>query len=233
LDHSSVSFVVTSQPVSTAISALIKATYRGVTHGDSILVQPLALSSITFPNGNYMFGGRNANAILSLNGPASAGGTSVSLSSSNSAVANPASPSVTVPAGVSRASFVLHTSAVTADTYVHIRATFAGVTKTVTIRVDATRRVSMSGNAFSPSQIYAAPGDVIIWTNNDSQVHTVTRDTATGPDSGSLAKGQTYPYTVPLAAVAGSKIFYHDQFKGHAGNGSAQGTGMAGTIIVQ
>ena len=77
------------------------------------------------------------------------------------------------------------------------------------------------------------------WTNNDALPHTVKSDTAEpGLDSdptfpGGLANGQQFSWTVPNTATTGTKFFYHCKFHGTAGNGTAFGAGMVGSLTVQ
>jgi len=51
--------------------------------------------------------------------------------------------------------------------------------------------VSISNNAFSPSEITIEDGDTIRWTNEDSSNHTVTEDNGEW-DSGTLSNGATF-----------------------------------------
>jgi hypothetical protein len=81
-------------------------------------------------------GGSNTSAFVSLSAGAPTGGATVSLSSSNPAVANvPAS--VTVGAGTTAAGFTVTTASVTATTSVTISATYNGITRTAVVTVTA------------------------------------------------------------------------------------------------
>ena len=51
--------------------------------------------------------------------------------------------------------------------------------------------VSISNNAFSPSEITIEDGDTIRWTNQDSWNHTATEDNGEW-DSGNLSNGATF-----------------------------------------
>ena len=60
-----------------------------------------------------------------------------------------------------------------------------------------------SNNKFyEPDNIKANIGDTIIWTNNDSQEHTVTQNSF---DSGIIASGQTFEHTFEEAG----EFIYH------------------------
>jgi plastocyanin len=107
------------------------------------------------------------------------------------------------------------------------------------VRVSTTLDVSMSpGHIFVPVGPSAHPGDMIVWTNDDVDNHTVTSDplnaVAGGPDSDTvypngLQTNNKFYWIVP-SAPAGTTWYYHCRFHGGAGNGSSVGTGMAGWI---
>jgi plastocyanin len=236
-DRSSVQFAVKGGPVNQPTVVTITATYRGLTLKSDVTVVPPALVSLDSVDGPYVYGSRPATLVVALSGNAPPGGAVVSLTSSNSAVASPASSSVTVPAGAPKVSFTVNTSKVSADTSVTITATYQGVQKTKLLRVEAARQISLSGNLFKPQTVYAAHGDLIVFTNTDATAHTVTLDKSAGPNSdqqypNGFKQGQTYTYTVPYSVQRGTSLYYHDRFFGTAGNGSSFGTGMAGVIIV-
>ena len=97
-------------------------------------------------------------------------------------------------------------------------------------------------DTFDPQIISVNSGSTVRWTNNDTEVHTVTTDannTATGgPDSDSvypdgIPAGSSYEWTTPAGMAAGTNWYYHCRFHGTAGDGSSLGTGMAGVITVQ
>jgi hypothetical protein len=58
-------------------------------------------------------------------------------------------------------------------------------------------------NAFAPNPIQAVPGDMIVWTNNDTRVHHIMLDD--GTDVGEMAPGQS---SVPMALTAPSASFH-------------------------
>jgi plastocyanin len=96
-------------------------------------------------------------------------------------------------------------------------------------------------DTFSPVTLYAPAGEVVRWTNTDTDPHTVTADPGNasplGPNSDlrlstGIPAGQTYSWMIPHQAPKGSVYTYHCRFHGTAGNGTEVGTGMAGRIIV-
>jgi hypothetical protein len=94
---------------------------------------PAALSTFVL-NPSVLEGGQGSAGTATLTGAAPAGGTVVSLSSSNPAVASvPAS--VTVPAGATSAGFTVTTTAVTTTQSPVITASAGGVTQSITMSV--------------------------------------------------------------------------------------------------
>jgi hypothetical protein len=79
-------------------------------------------------------GGAGATGLVTLGGPAPAGGAVVALSSNSSAATPP--PSVTIPAGSTSASFSIATTALAAVTQATLSAVYAGSTRTATLQVN-------------------------------------------------------------------------------------------------
>jgi hypothetical protein len=135
--RSSNAFTITAGLVSVATPVVISAMYGRVTVTATLTVNPVAAASVTL-SPNVVVGGRvtAATNLVTLNAPAPPGGASVTLSSSNSAVASvPASVAVAAGATVSD-NFPITTVAVAARTIVTISATCGGVTQTATLTVN-------------------------------------------------------------------------------------------------
>ncbi|HEX7185977.1 MAG TPA: alpha/beta hydrolase fold domain-containing protein [Thermoanaerobaculia bacterium] len=113
---------------------------------DEPLLGNLALSSVAVaPAG--VTGGQTATGTVQLNGPAPAGGVSVSLASASPSTASvPAS--VAVPGGTSSATFTITTQPVASSTPVQISATFRLTTRTTTFTVNAP---ALSGLTLTPA----------------------------------------------------------------------------------
>lgn len=62
-------------------------------------------------------------------------------------------------------------------------------TQPASTKAVATNTVSIQNYAFSPQVITVQKGRTVIWTNNDSTVHTITFDDAAIPNSGPLNMG--------------------------------------------
>jgi len=112
-------------------------------------------------------------------------------------------------------------------------------------KLPATHTVAVSmldnPNRFDPREIQVHPGDTVVWTNAGEHHHTVTSDPGTapgGPNSDvtfpqGLAHGETYSFTVPVTAHAGTQWFYNCRFHARPGDGHSLGPGMTGSITVQ
>jgi plastocyanin len=63
----------------------------------------------------------------------------------------------------------------------------------------ATVNATIAGFAFSPNPLTVAPGDTVVFQNNDSAPHTATSDTAGQFDTGQIASGASGSFTAPSA----------------------------------
>ena len=117
----------------------------------SISVSPAAISA-----------GQSGAGVVTLTVPAPAGGPAVSLTSANPAVAVPAT--VTVPALGTSAGFSLTTSQVSSSTVGNIVASYAGVSKSVTVTVNPAPIPALAALLISPAKI--AAGSVAVATVN-------------------------------------------------------------------
>jgi len=97
-------------------------------------------------------GGQSSTGIVTLSGPAPGTGVTVTLSSTNPAVAG-VPPSVTVGAGLSSASFSITTFVVASSTPVDIIASAGGATKTATLTVTPPPLPKLSSLTLSPSTV--------------------------------------------------------------------------------
>ena len=78
----------------------------------------------------------------------------------------------------------------------------------------ATDKVAIQNFAYSPATVTVKVGTTVTWTNNDSVAHTVTADSGAGPDSGSLARGETYQFTYQTAGTFTYHCTPHPYMKG-------------------
>jgi hypothetical protein len=188
----SASFTVTTKPVSTHDSAIITASWNGSTQQAAITVSPAVLASLTL-SPKTVAGGTSSRGTVTLNGKAPAGGAVVSLVTNNTTVAT-APASVTIPAGVTSASFTIATKSVTTQAVVSISATYAGVTKGAALTVTPQASgVTLSSLALNPASV----------TGGKTSLATVTLSGA-APSGGAvvaLSSSNTAVATVPASVT--------------------------------
>lgn len=100
--------------------------------------------------------------------------------------------------------------------------------------------VTMQGNQFSRAELVVPAGTAVTFRNDDTEVHTVTPDVAGmagAPNSDEqypegLKAGESYQWTAPADATAGTMYYYHCRFHGQPGDGTKTGTGMAGAVRI-
>jgi plastocyanin len=69
-----------------------------------------------------------------------------------------------------------------------------------------TVKVSITSSGFSPAEVSPRAGDTVVWTNNDTNPHTVT---GPGFDSGGLNSKATYSLKLDKAGVVDYYCRYH------------------------
>ena len=189
-------FTVTTTAVTTP--AFVRITASGpVTLTNTLQVYPL-LGGIS-PSQSRVSGGQTITGTVILNDRSPVGGAVVNLSSSNTSVATvPAT--VTVPAGLSSATFNIQTSVVTASTDTTLSATYAGYTVTATLTalpaissMDIYPSSTLPAGGFAVFEIYLAvpapPGGALVTITNGNPAVT------TLPSSITIAAGSTYGNT--------------------------------------
>jgi uncharacterized repeat protein (TIGR03803 family) len=133
---SSATFPVTTTSVTITTTATITGNYGGQTRSATLTIlspESVTLSSLTL-NPTVLRGGFRSLGTVRLTAAATAGGAVVMLGSSSPTVASvPAT--VTVPAGVSSATFTVRTTHVSSTRAVTISASYGGVTKAVVLTV--------------------------------------------------------------------------------------------------
>ena len=125
-------FTVTTSPVAANVSVTISALYHGVTRNATLTVTAAALTSVSL-NPASVLGGNPSTGMVTLSGPAPAGGAVVTLSSNNAAAQVPAS--VTVVANATTAIFTVTTSPVAGNISARISAVYRSTTKRATLTV--------------------------------------------------------------------------------------------------
>lgn len=80
---------------------------------------------------------------------------------------------------------------------------------------EATNSVTISNFAFSPASITVKKGTTVTWINKDSTGHTVTEtDGKDGPNSKTLANGDTYSFTYNATGTFAYKCSIHSGMTG-------------------
>jgi hypothetical protein len=109
-----------------------------------------SLSSLAL-NPSSVTGGQTTTGTVSLTAAAPTGGALVGLASANPAASVPSS--VTVPANSSSASFTVNTTSVGATTAGNITATYAGVSKSATLTVNASAPAGLASLTLNPTSV--------------------------------------------------------------------------------
>jgi hypothetical protein len=160
----------------------------------------LSLSSLTLSPTTAIGGAQSSTGAVMLSGPAPTGGAQVALSSSNTAAATVPS-SVTVPAGVTSATFTVSTSAVNATTAVTISAAYGGVTRTASITV-----TPAPPPAPTLSSLTLSPTSVVGGTQSSTGTVTLSGAAPAGGAQIALSSSNTAAARVPssVTVVAGA-----------------------------
>lgn len=184
-------FTVGTRSVAANVTATISAAASGTTKTASLLIKRhevtvLALAPLIVAGGNPSQG------TVTLNGPATAGGKTVTLSSSNPAATVPAS--VTVLEGQTSVTFIVSTTAVSSQVTANISATL-GVTKSKALTI---KPPSLSALSLAPTSVFggtSSTGTITLNgpapTGGTSITLTSNNAAASVPASVAVAAGQT------------------------------------------
>jgi amicyanin len=74
--------------------------------------------------------------------------------------------------------------------------------------------IEIKNFAFSPSTLTIKVGETVTWTNSDSTSHTITSDSGSELDSGSISSGQTYSHTFNTIGTFDYHCSIHTSMKG-------------------
>ncbi|MBM3230579.1 amidase [Candidatus Pacearchaeota archaeon] len=77
-----------------------------------------------------------------------------------------------------------------------------------------THRVALRDFAFVPASLTIAPGDTVVWTNEDRASHTVTSDQGKELASSLFGKGETYEHTFSTPGTYAYHCGPHGSMKG-------------------
>src|SRR5262249_55988880 len=127
-------FNITTSLVQTATTVTITASLNGVQKTDTLVVNPLIISSMSLSPNSVVSGLSSTSNRVTLNAAAPTGGAVVALSSDNPAVVVPSSVTVAAGATVSNA-FTITTTGVPSTVQATVTASYNGNTKTGTFTV--------------------------------------------------------------------------------------------------
>ncbi len=131
-------YAITTADVSTQATVTVNATSGGVSRPTSVIVKPPTPRAFSFSS-TVPVGGDAVEGVVSLDLPAAVSGAAGTFTSSNAAVAGPASGSFTVAAGQSQGRFPITTTAVDNDVAVIFTATVNGASRSATLTVRRNR----------------------------------------------------------------------------------------------
>ncbi|HYY55750.1 MAG TPA: hypothetical protein VE842_00390, partial [Pyrinomonadaceae bacterium] len=199
---SSSTFTITTLMVGASQSGTVSAKYGTVIKTAALTVRPAALLSVTL-SPSSVAGGNQVTGTATLDGPAPAGGATVTLSDNLAAATTPAS--VTIAANAKSATFTITTTVVSAKQTGTVTASRNGVTKTATlaVRLPSVKSVTVSPNpipggsaatgTITLERLYAAP---MVVTLTDNLPATTIPASVTVP-ANTLSK--TFPITTTIA----------------------------------
>jgi probable HAF family extracellular repeat protein len=130
----SVSFAVTTAAVTAPASGTVSASAGGVSQSLTLTVRPIRAQTLTLSS-TRVRGGTTVSGTVRLECPAAPGPVAVTFTSSNSSIASPTLPGITLAAGATTGSFAVATSPVASETTVTIYAWVFGVRKGVALTV--------------------------------------------------------------------------------------------------
>ncbi len=128
----SATFSITTDPVATAMNAMIMASYGFDGQGIGLGINPATLSSMTL-DPTSVTGGQTSTGTVTLSGPAPSKGVEVDLSSNSADATLPAK--VTIPAGQNSATFSISTRKVASKANVQIKATLGKASMTADLSI--------------------------------------------------------------------------------------------------
>ena len=128
-------FTVATKTVTSNVVGSVTASYGGHSQTLNLTVRPVRVKTLTL-SPNPAAGGATVNGTVTLECAAPPGGAVVSLTSTNTSVAAPTVPAITIPAGAVTGSFSVRTSHVAARATATIYGTVYGVRKGATLTVN-------------------------------------------------------------------------------------------------
>lgn len=154
------SLLVKTGAVASSTNVTLSAALNGTQSAEVITLLPIGVSSISLSPTTVLGSGGSA-ATITLQAP-STGNATVTLVSSNPAVAKPKVASLRVPPGASRALFAISTAAVSTTTSVTFTATSNGISSNATLTVTPPTPPNLQSLTLAPST--ATSGKPVVGT---------------------------------------------------------------------
>ena len=148
----SATFAISTSAVATSTPVTISASYGGGSVSATLTVLAPVPSTLVISSTSVTGGTSSPTGMVTLNGPAPAGGAQVLLSTNNAAASVPSS--ITVAAGATTGTFAIGTSAVATSTAVTISASFGGGTRTAILTV---LPPAVSSLTLNPNSVVGGP----------------------------------------------------------------------------
>lgn len=140
-------FTIATSVVTTTTPVTISVSHSGVTKSAVLTIQPPALTGMSL-SPSTLLGGKTSIGTVTISGPAQAGGTNFSLTSSSTLAQIPAK--VHIATGATSGTFTITTSGVGTTTPVTIGVSHSGVTKTAVLTIQP---AALTGLSLSPSSV--------------------------------------------------------------------------------
>lgn len=179
---------------------ILNPAFRNVTANDFDVIQlgynpptagPAALNGLGV-SPSSVTGGQSATGTVTLTGAAGAAGAVVGLASANPAASLPSL--VTVPAAASSANFVVNTSTVSSTTVGNITATYAGMSKSATLTVNAPAPAALSSLTVNPRTVVGGSSSVgTVTLNKVTSIPLVVTLTSNKPAKAIVPASVTVP----------------------------------------
>lgn len=208
---STATFTISTSIVTKAASAIITAKVGTASKTATLTVAPVSIQSITISPSLVVGGSQGSvTATVTIDGVASSGGATVTLSSSNTKAATvPAS--VKIPAGSSSATFAVTPLVVTTPLSAVIKATFGGVSQSTPLLVNPLEISSLIITPTSAVGGTSASGVVTLATAVGSKAVTIKLTSSTTkavvPSTVSVTPGsQSASFTIKTSAVATTTV---------------------------
>ena len=205
----SASFPATAAAVSSTQTATLTAAEEGVskTFAIQLTAGQATLSAVSCTSSTMTGSGTDA-CTVTLSGPATGSGLTVSLSSSDAAVTVPAT--VTVPANATSVGFSAAVSAVTTNQSTTLTATVGGVSQTFAIQLNAgvpTLNINASTIAFGDITLNTTATQSVMLSSAGTAAVTVSSATATG--TGFSLPGLALPMTLNPGQTASLSVAFN------------------------